>query len=375
MTTLSFMRLKAMIAKEYIQLFRDRGSVGLIVMVPLMQLLLFGYAIDTTPRHLNTLVLMGEHTPAARAVLGALTQTRYFDIKGEAANSEEADEALKSGRATFIIEIPPHFERDIRRGVTPSVLIAADASDPAATGVAVSAAQGALRRALDRLRLAGEAPPQPPLFDVRVHARYNPAGETALNVVPGLLAIILTLSTLVFTALSVTREQERGTMEALLVMPVSPVEIMLGKISPYVFVGFVQTAIVLSAGALLFGVPMAGSVMLLAVLATLFIACNLALGYLISTIAENQLQAMQFSFGVLLPSVLLSGFLFPFEGMPGWAQIFGEVLPVTHFIRIVRGILLKGADLSDLAGEALILTGIMLTLMTLAVRRFRKTLD
>ena len=366
-------RTEAMLIKEFIQLRRDRVSFAMIVMIPLMQLILFGYAINTTPRNLPTAVLLQEHSDLGRSVLKALQNTRYFNVTHQVEDEAEFDRLLASGTVLFGVEIPRGFERAIRRGEKPALLVAADATDPVASGTALGALGQVVRTALqnDRgLPVAGE-----PLFEFRTHARYNPAAETALNIVPGLVGTILTMTMLIFTALSVTREIERGTMEALLAMPITPLEIMLGKIIPYVFVGFIQAALIIGTGVFLFHVPIYGSLLLLAALSTLFIAANLSIGYTFSTVAQNQLQAMQMSMMFFLPNILLSGFMFPFAGMPAWAQWIGEALPLTHYIRIVRAIMLKGATIEDLRYDAVALFVLMLIAMTIAVMRFRRTLD
>ncbi|ETR75725.1 mannose-1-phosphate guanyltransferase [Afipia sp. P52-10] len=366
-------RTWAMLLKEFIQLKRDRVSFAMIIMIPVMQLLLFGYAINTTPRHLPTAVLLQEDSDLARSVLKALENTAYFRFTHQVRTEQEFDRLLESGTVLFGIEIPRGFERAVRRGDQPALLVAADATDP----VAASAALGTLGRitstALAHDRVAGTTE-QPP-FEVRAHARYNPAGASRLNIVPGLTGTILTMTMLIFTALSVTREVERGTMESLLSMPIKPVEVMLGKIIPYVLVGFLQAALIISLGVLLFGVPILGSLTMLALLSTLFITANLSIGYTFSTIAQNQLQAMQMSMMFFLPNILLSGFMFPFAGMPEWAQWIGEALPLTHYLRIVRAIMLKGASLENLQYDAVALLVLTLFAMTIAVTRFRRTLD
>ncbi|WP_281932029.1 ABC transporter permease [Methylocystis iwaonis] len=373
----SWQRLVAMFVKEFIQLRRDRPTLGMIVGIPLMQLLLFGFAINTDPKHLPTAVLMSDDSPIARALLGALRATDYFDVKYVAKGEEDADALILSNRALFVIQIPPDFSRRLVRGERPSLLVIADATDPTATIGAVAAAAGAANQALDReltgplASLAQNAPP----FDLQVQRRYNPAGEARRNIVPGLIGTILTMTMLIYTALSVTRETERGTMEALLAMPVKPVEIMLGKITPYVLVGAVQMATILIVARFLFQVPIVGSLFVLVPLTLLFIVANLSMGYTLSTIAENQLQAIQMTFFFFLPSMLLSGFLFPFYGMPVWAQYIGEALPLTHFLRIVRAVMLKGSGFVDLATDAGALALFALVAMSIAVMRFRQTLD
>ena len=363
----------AMLVKEFIQLKRDRVSFAMIIMIPLVQLMLFGYAINTNPRNLPTAVLMQESTDLSRSILAALENTKYFRVTQLPHSEAEVDELLASGTVLFAVEIPARFERSVRRGDKPAMLVIADATDPVASGTALGTLNMVLQTALSHDRAVPDKPTMP--FEIRTHARYNPAAVTALNIVPGLVGTILTLTMLIFTALSVTREIERGTMENLLSMPITPVEIMLGKIIPYVLVGFVQAALIIGIGVILFGVPIVGSLAMLAALSTLFIATNLSIGYTFSTVAQNQLQAMQMSMMFFLPNILLSGFIFPFAGMPIWAQWIGETLPLTHYIRIIRSIMLKGSNLSDLRYDAIAMSVLMLIAMTIAVTRFRRTLD
>jgi ABC-2 type transport system permease protein len=366
-------RTYAMLVKEFIQLRRDRVSFAMIVMIPVMQLLLFGYAINTTPRHLPTAVLMQEDSDLARSILKALENTAYFKFTHKASSEAEFDDLLQSGKVLFGVEIPRGFERAVRRGDRPALLVAADATDPVAAGSALSALGEIASSALAHDRIAGDVASPP--FEIRAHARYNPAASSRLNIVPGLVGTILTMTMLIFTALSVTREIERGTMESLLSMPITPVEVMFGKIIPYVLVGFIQATLIIGIGVFLFWVPVRGSLIMLALLSTLFITTNLAIGYTFSTIVQNQLQAMQMSMMFFLPSILLSGFMFPFAGMPVWAQWLGECLPLTHYVRIVRAIMLKGATLQNLQYDSLALLALMLVAMTIAVTRFRRTLD
>jgi ABC-2 type transport system permease protein len=362
-----------MLVKELIQLKRDRLTFAMIIVIPVMQLLLFGYAINTTPRHLPTAVLLQEDSDLGRSILKALENTAYFKFTREVHSVAEFDDLLLSGRVLFGVEIPRGFERAVRRGDKPAILVAADATDPVAAGSALSALGQIVQTALMHDRVGGD-PANPP-FEIRAHARYNPAASSRLNIVPGLVGTILTMTMLIFTALSVTREIERGTMENLLSMPITPVEVMLGKILPYVGVGFIQASLILGIGVLLFGVPLRGSLAMLALLSTLFITTNLAIGYTFSTLVQNQLQAMQASMMFFLPSILLSGFMFPFAGMPIWAQYIGECLPLTHYLRIVRAIMLKGSTLENLQYDAIALLTLMLIAMTIAVTRFRRTLD
>ena len=366
-------RTWAMLIKEFIQLRRDRVSFAMIVMIPLIQLLLFGYAINTNPRHLPTAVLLQEHNDLGRSILAALRNTDYFRVTELPHTEAEVDDLLAAGKVLFAIEIPADFERRVRRGDKPAMLVVADATDPVASGTALGALGQVLQTALSHDRDVPDAPALP--FEIRSHARYNPAGLTQFNIVPGLVGTILTMTMLIFTALSVTREIERGTMESLLSMPISPVEIMLGKIVPYIIVGFVQASLIIGIGVGLFGVPIIGNLGVLALLSTLFIATNLSVGYTFSTVAQNQLQAMQMSMMFFLPNILLSGFLFPFAGMPVWAQYIGEALPLTHYLRIVRSVMLKGSSLFDLRYDGAALLVLMLIAMTIAVTRFRRTLD
>jgi ABC-2 type transport system permease protein len=370
-------RIYAAFVKELLQLRRDRITFATMIFIPLFQLFLFGYAINTDPKHLPTAVLIQDESAFARSFLAAMRVSEYFDIRESAASEEELDRLILSGTVQFGVQIPAHFGRDLIRGEHPAVLVIADASDPVAAGGAVSALQGLSAGVFSR-ELTGpvaDLAPKALPYELRIHRRYNPAGETRLNIVPGLMGTILTLTMLIFTALSVTREVERGTMESLLAMPIRPVEIMLGKIAPYLVIGGLQAGLILGAAKLLFGVPIIGSLTLLVGLTLLFILANLSVGYTFSTIATSQLQAMQMSFFFFLPNILLSGFMFPFRGMPGWAQAIGEVLPLTHYLRIVRGIMLKGAGFADLQVDVLALGAFTLAAMAIAVARFRQTLD
>jgi ABC-2 type transport system permease protein len=366
-------RSGAMVLKEFLQLRRDRVTFASMISIPFMQLVLFGYAINTVPRDLPTAVLVQESSDVSRTILKALENTRYFKITRQVRDEAEFDQLLQSGVVLFGVEIPANFERDLRRGDRPALLVAADATDPVASSSALGALGQLVQTALVNDRKIPDSTPG--AFEIRAHARYNPAASSQLNIVPGLLGTILTLTMLIFTALSVTRETERGTMENLLSMPITPLEIMLGKITPYVVIGFLQAAMIVVAAVALFDVPIVGNLLLLACLTTLFIATNLSVGYTFSTLAQNQLQAVQMAMMYFLPNMLLSGFLFPFAGMPLWAQWVGEFLPLTHYLRIVRAIMLKGATLADLHYDTLALAGLMLVAMLIAVTRFRRTLD
>ncbi len=370
-------RLWAVMVKEFIQMRRDRLTFAMMVMIPIMQLLLFGFAINTDPKALPTAVLSADTSPYAASVVQALKNSGYFRITRVVHSEAELNELIANGTVQFAVQIPADFGRAVLRGERPQVLVVADATDPAATGGAV----GALGR-LETTALGADlrgpqwrvAPGTTP-FAFAVHRRYNPAGESQLNIVPGLLGVVLTMTMVIFTALAMTREIERGTMENLLAMPVRPGEVMLGKIVPYIAVGYVQIALILAVGALVFGVPFRGSLGLLSLVAILFVAANLSVGFTFSTIARNQLQAVQMSFFFFLPSLLLSGFMFPFRGMPEWAQWIGEALPLTHFLRIVRGVMLKGSGGPEIWRDVLGIAGFMLVAMAIAMVRYRRTLD
>jgi ABC-2 type transport system permease protein len=370
-------RLWAIVLKEFIQMRRDRVTFGMMVGIPLMQLLLFGFAINSDPRHLPTALRMADEGPFARSLVAALRQSDYFAIVREARTETEANELLRFGEVQFVINIPEDFSRRLLRGERPVVLVEADASDPAATGPAIAAARTLANSVFDRdldgplARLRGKPGP----VDFQIHAHYNPENITQYNVVPGLMGVVLTMTMVVITALAITRERERGTMENLLATPVRPTEVMIGKILPYIAVGYIQVTLILVAAHFLFHVPMVGNLVLVYAIALIFIACNLAMGITFSALAKNQLQAVQMAFFFFLPSILLSGFMFPFRGMPVWAQWVGTILPNTHFLRIVRGILLKGNGLAEIAPEIWPLLLFLLVAMTVGVKRYRQTLD
>jgi ABC-2 type transport system permease protein len=366
----SFSRIIAILGKEFVQMRRDRLTFGMMVGIPIMQLLLFGYAINTDPRHLPTLVEMGDNGPATRAILQAMETSQYFDLIGISQGQEQSDIALRDGEAAFVVTIPANFERDLLRGEYPQILLDADASDPVAAGAGAGAFPTLVQRALEPM--LGEM--TPPVETV-IHRRYNPAGHTARNIVPGLLGIILTMTMAMMTSMALTREAERGTLEALLSTPTRPFEVMIGKIAPYVFVGFVQVMIMLAGARFLFNVPFLGDPSAFLITVSLFILVNLALGFLFSTMARTQMQAMQLTFFAFLPSILLSGFMFPFAAMPGWAQNIGEAIPTTHFIRAARSIMLKGAGLADVITNIWPLALIFTVIATLAMFRYRQTLD
>ncbi|MEW6303019.1 MAG: ABC transporter permease [Verrucomicrobiota bacterium] len=370
-------RFFAVVAKEFIQMRRDRLTFGMMVGIPLIQLILFGFAINSDPKHLPTAVFAADNSVFSRTLVTALRNSGYFDIVRLADNEAEIHSLLAQGNVQFVVHIPSDFSRKLLRGERPSLLLEADATDPAATGNAIAAVNLLMNSALDR-DLTGplrklRATPGP--IELRTHRHYNPETITQYNIVPGLMGVVLTMTMVVITALAITRERERGTMENLLATPVRPGEVMIGKIVPYIFVGYVQTALIVLAAKFLFHVPIVGSLTLLMCVILVFIGANLAMGITFSTIAKNQLQAVQMAFFFFLPSILLSGFMFPFRGMPGWAQGIGEVLPLTHFLRIVRGILLKGNGLPDIAPELWPIALFMVIALSLAIKRFRQTLD
>jgi ABC-2 type transport system permease protein len=377
MTSFSLQRVIAILVKEFIQLTRDRLTYAMLLGVPVFQLLLFGYAINNDPHNLPTAVLVQENSTLARATLAAIDNSGYFDITTMVRTPADLDRLIERGQVQFAITIPGDFTRRVVRGDKAQILVEADATDPAATGGAVAALAQlpaeALRHDLTGA-LAERGQSQRP-FEVVVHRRYNPDNISAYNIVPGLLGIVLSMTLVMMTSLGVTREQERGTMESLLSTPVQPIEVMIGKLAPYVAVGLIQTVLILLLARILFTVPMMGGWIGLSIGVLLFIVGSLALGFLISTIARTQLQAMQLSFFYMLPSILLSGFMFPFRGMPDWTQAIGTMIPVTHFLRVVRGALLKGQSLADMAPSLIALAVFVCVITALALARYRTTLD
>lgn len=379
MIGLAPLRIYAVMAKEFTQLRRDRITYAMILVLPLVQLLLFGYAINTDPRHLPAAVVSHDHGRLAQAVVSSLERTSYVDVKFLPNSEAEMDRLMRRGEITLALTIPPDFSQRVLKNDGAQILAEVDASDPVAAG-GVAQAVAALPVEALRHDLVGvpARPDAAPAFEVVVHRLYNPEGITAYNIVPGLLAIILSMTLVMMTAMAVTREVERGTMESLLATPANASEVMIGKLSPYVLVGLVQSVIVLLLARLLFGVPMAQTLAGWFALATglfLFIICNLSLGYLISTLVRSQLQAMQLTIFYLLPSLFLSGFMFPFGGLPPWARIIGEALPITHFLRVVRGALLKGQVLGDMGPNLLALVIFLIVVAGLTLARSRRTLD
>jgi len=370
-------RFAAIIGKEFIQMRRDRVTFAMMIGIPIMQMILFGFAINSDPRHLPTLVVNGDRSVFSRTLVAAMQNSTYFHLVKTVDSEAEADLLVEEGEAQFVLSIPEQFSRRLIRGERPALLLTADASDPAATSNALAVfrilAETALARDLQGpLRHLQR---RAPAVDVRIHPRFNPEGATQYNIVPGLMGVVLTMTMVIITALAITRERERGTMENLLATPVRPIEVMIGKIIPYILVGYLQMGVILLAARFLFRVPLVGSFPLLLAVSLLFIAANLGVGLTFSTLARNQLQAVQMAFFFFLPSILLSGFMFPFRGMPGWAQNIGEVLPLTHFLRIVRGILLKGNGLQEILPNLWPIALFLLVALGLGLTRYRRTLD
>ena len=370
-------RFWAVVVKEFIQMRRDRLTFAMMIGMPLVQLILFGYAINSDPKHLPTAVYSADNSVFSRTIVWGLRNSSYFDITREAKNEAEIQKMLAQGTVQFAVEIPVDFSRKLLRGERPDLLLEADATDPAAVGYAIAAINMLTTTVLDRdligplAKLRGTPPP----VNLVVHQHYNPENITQYNIVPGLMGVMLTMTMIIITALAITRERERGTMENLLSTPARPGEVMIGKIVPYITVGYIQVFLILLASKFLFNVPIVGSVSLLLVLTFFFIVANLAVGITFSTIAKNQLQAVQMAFFFFLPSLLLSGYMFPFRGMPGWAQDIGEILPLTHYLRIVRGILLKGNGFAEIAPDLWPIALFLVVMLAIGIKRYRQTLD
>ncbi len=373
----SLARVGAILLKELIQMRRDRLTFAMMVGIPIVQLILFGFAINTDPKHLPAAALVEDTSRFGRSIFAAMGNSRYFDFVADAGSEARAAEMLARGEVAFVVTVPADFGRDLVRGARPALLLQADATDPAAASSAVGAIAEIVRSGLAhdlRGPLEGLRAGEPPV-DVVVHRMYNPEGITQYNIVPGLLGVVLTMTTILMTAMALTRELERGTMENLLAMPARPAEIMVGKILPYIGLGFIQVGVILAAAWTIFTVPMLGSLIVLLLALLVFIAANVTLGYTFSTLARTQMQAMQMTFFFFLPSILLSGFMFPFRGMPVWAQWIGEVLPLTHFLRIVRGIVLKGNGIPEILPELGAIAVFLAAVATIALLRYRRTLD
>jgi ABC-2 type transport system permease protein len=376
-TRWSFSRFWGIVLKEFLQLRRERVTFAMVLGIPIAQLTLFGYAINTDPKHLPTAVIAGDRSEFTRSYIAAMKTSGYFDIVTELFDAEAGRTALARGDVQFVLNIPADFTRKLLRGERPALLVEADATDPSAAGTALGSVQQLVSSVVAKdlhgplSPLAGRVPP----FEVRLHRLYNPEGITQHNIVPSLMGVILTMTMVMMTGLAMTRERERGTMENLLATPVNPLEVMVGKIVPYIFIGLIQATVVLLASRYLFDVPLIGSLVAVYIVILLFVAANLTVGITLSSIAQNQLQAMQLTFFFFLPSLLLSGFMFPFRGMPSWAQTVGSLFPMTYFNRLIRGILLKGNTFVDLWPDLWPLMAFTVVVMTVAVLTYRRTLD
>ncbi len=377
MSGFSVARWWAIVRKEFLQLKRDRVTFAMIVGIPILQMALFGYAINTDPKHLDTAIISGDNTDITRSFVWAMKNSKYFKFVGELPNEAAGREALSRGRVLFVVNIPAGFTRQLLRHEHPSLLVEADATDPTAAANAIFALNGIVQEVVQKeltgplASLAGA----PAAFNVEVHRLYNPDGITQYNVVPGLMGVILTLTMVMMTGLAITRERERGTMENLLAMPATPIEVMTGKLIPYIGIGLIQSTIILLAARYVFSVPFFGNIGAIYLVALLFVAANLTVGITLSSVAQNQLQAVQLTVFYFLPNILLSGFMFPFQGMPQWAQVLGDLLPLTYFNRLIRGIMLKGNGWADSWPSVWPLIVFTLVVMTIAVTTYRRTLD
>ncbi len=373
----SFSRWWGVVLKEFLQLLRDRITFGMVIGIPIVQLTLFGFAINTDPKHLPTAIISYDHSEFTRSFIAAMEHSEYFAFVGQLPDEEAGRAALAQGTVQFVLNIPANFTSDLLRGKHPAILLEADATDPSATAMSLAAANQLALSVMnkDMKGALSQLQTTPSPFEVRVHRLYNPEGISQYNVVPGLMGVILTMTMVMMTGLAITRERERGTMENLLATPVRPIEIMTGKIIPYIVIGLIQASIILLAARFVFFVPFQGNLLSVYLAALLFIAANLTVGITLSSLARNQLQALQLTIFYFLPSILLSGFMFPFRGMPIWAQYLGQILPLTHFNRLIRGILLKGNGWWDLWPSIWPLILFTVIVMSIAVKCYRKTLD
>lgn len=370
-------RVWAVFLKELTQTRRDRLTFAMMFGIPIIQLTLFGFAINTDPKNLPTAVLVQEQSPIIRTLLEGMKNSEYFNFVIETEDLRESDELLARGDVAFVITFPSGFTEKFVRGERPQILIEADASDPAASSGALGNVQTifsqALRSELDGA--LGYLVPEPSAFELIIHAKYNPEGITQYNIVPGLLGVILTMTLVMITGMTLTRETERGNLENILALPAKPMEVMIGKIIPFLLVASVQTIVILTAAKFIFSVPFVGSIWILILGILIFVIANLVLGITFSTFAKTQMQAMQLTIFFFMPSLLLSGFMFPFRGMPIWAQTIGELLPLTHFLRVVRGVMLKGVSIDEVQSPLLAMTAFTVLVFALALLRYRRTLD
>jgi ABC-2 type transport system permease protein len=373
----SISRWWSIVRKEFLQLRRDRVTFAMIVGIPIIQMALFGYAINSDPKHLDTAVINADNTDITRSFIWAMKNSSYFKFVGELPNQDAGRTALARGQVLFVVNIPAGFTRQLLRNEHPSLLIEADATDPTAASNAIFAVNGLTQTVIQQeltgplAHLAGSPPP----FNVIVHRLYNPDGITQYNIVPGLMGVILTMTMVMMTGLAITRERERGTMENLLAMPATPLEVMTGKLIPYIGIGLIQVSIILATARFVFHVPFFGTTLAIYLVALLLVAANLTVGITVSSLAQNQLQAVQLTFFYFLPNILLSGFMFPFQGMPKWAQVLGNLLPLTYFNRLIRGIMLKGNGWANSWPNVWPLIVFTFVVMTVAVLTYRRTLD
>ena len=374
-TGFSFKRFVAVVIKEFIQMRRDRMTFAMMVGIPVIQLVIFGYVINSNPKFLPTAIVCADHSPFSRSIISAMKTSEYFNVVEEVDSEQKAADLLRRSEVQFVLSFPENFTRELVKGQRPQLLLELDAADPATVAYAVAAVDGLVNSALQKDFRGVLRRPADSLVDARIHRCFNPEIKTQINIVPGLLGVILTMTMVFITSLAVTREKERGTMETLLSTPVKPLEVMTGKITPYILVGYIQITLVLGLAETLFDIDINGSILLLYLVSFFFITANLAVGVTISTLAKNQLQAVQMSVFFFLPSLLLSGFMFPFRGMPEWAQWVGDFLPLTHFLVIVRGIILRGADFMDFAGHFAALSTFLVAVIVIGVLRYRRTLD
>lgn len=375
----SWQRLLAVLTKEFIQLRRDRIVFAMILSIPLIELILFGFAINTNPKQMPTVIIANDHSEFTRALVNGLKNTDYFAINNNIENEAHARKLLATGKTQFIITIPTDFTKKLLRQEKPKILLEADATDPVTTSSAIGAAntlmhsvfQPLFRGSLQYLR----APLPQETVELVTHANYNPESITTYNIVPGLLGVILSLTLVGLTSLGITKEREDGTMEHLLSTPVKPLEVMLGKLISYIALGYIQMFLILLAAKYIFAVPCYGSIILLTIATLPFIIANLAIGLTFSSLANTQLQATQMSMFFFLPSLLLSGFMFPFHGMPPWAECIGAMLPLTYFLRIARGIILKGNGIAEVWTNLWPIVIFMVIAILIALKLYRKTLD
>ncbi|MDR3448941.1 MAG: ABC transporter permease [Alphaproteobacteria bacterium] len=370
-------RLRAIVTKEFIQILRDRPTFGMIFIVPIVQLVLFGYAINSDPKLLPTAMITADQSPYVRSITAAMENTGYFRITDYPASEAEAEKLIARGKVQFIVRFPANFAHDLLRGERPALLVEADATDPVATGPAIASLSHINMTALTR-DLSDASPdlaPRLPPFEIRVHNRYNPEGITSYNIVPGMIGMVLNMTLIVMTAIAMTRERERGTLESLLATPARPIEVMIGKIAPFIIIGYMQVLVILVVAKILFNIPIVGSPLLLSLALSVYIAANLSIGFTVSTFARNQLQAMQMATFYFLPAMLLSGFMYPFRGMPHWAEAIGNIFPLTYALRIIRGIVLKGNGVADILPNIWPMLLFLLVMCGIALKRYRQTLD